>query len=308
MKRELIQLIGEELQLLRAEGVEKISVSDDVLAQLKASVPAAAAPPRKPEPKVSENTTPEIDLSKATSKGKKSGPADTASTSDPRLGEIPQFDIPDGSKKEQWETLRDRVLNCEVCRSNLNPGKKVVFGTGNLDAEIFFCGEAPGADEETEGAPFVGNAGQLLTAMIKAMGLSREEVYIANIMNWRPQTGNAYGNRPPTDEEMSFCLPYLKAQVQIIRPKVIVAMGGTAAKGLLNIETKGKMASLRGAWKEFEGTPLIITYHPSFLLHQNSVVSKRRVWEDLLAVMEKLRMAISDKQKNYFLDAIREGN
>ncbi|MFP4353438.1 MAG: uracil-DNA glycosylase, partial [Puniceicoccaceae bacterium] len=234
--------------------------------------------------------------------GPEKKPAPVAS---PSLPPPPELTLPGGGKRERWEHLRKAVLSCPTCRENLNPGKKVVFGTGSLDARIFFCGEAPGAEEETAGEPFVGEAGKLLNGMIAAMGLKREEVYIGNIMNWRPRTGNSFGNRPPTGDEMAFCLPYLKAQIAIVQPEVIVALGGTATKGLLGIETKGKMARLRGGWREFGGVPLMITYHPSFLLYNESIARKRKVWEDLLSVMDRLEMPVSEKQRNYFLAALR---
>lgn len=220
----------------------------------------------------------------------------------PELEPPPEVRLPDGSPREQWEWLRERVLGCEVCRRNLNPGKQVVFGVGSPEADLFFCGEAPGEEEENRGEPFVGPAGELLNKMIGAMGLTREEVYIANIMNWRPKTGKSFGNRPPTASEMAFCLPYLMAQLEVVRPKVVVALGATAAAGLLGIETKGRMGRLRGTWHLLkEGVPVTITYHPSFLLHNGSLSRRRQVWEDLLGVMEKVGLPISKQQRGYFL-------
>ncbi len=220
----------------------------------------------------------------------------------PELEPPPVVQLPDGSPREQWDWLRERVLGCEVCRRNLNPGKKVVFGVGSLEADLFFCGEAPGAEEEARGEPFVGPAGELLNKMIGAMGLSRGEVYIANIMNWRPKTGKSFGNRPPAPSEMAFCLPYLMAQIEVVRPKVVVALGATAAAGLLGIETKGRMGRLRGTWHSLkQGVPVTITYHPSFLLHNGSLSRRRQVWEDLLGAMEKVGLPISKQQRGYFL-------
>lgn len=208
--------------------------------------------------------------------------------------------LPEGSKQEQWEYLRDLVLNCEVCNKHKHDGCKVVFGVGNIDADIFFCGEAPGEEEERKGEPFVGAAGNLLTKIIKAMGLTREEVYIGNIMNWRPETGKRYGNRPPTAEEMAFCLPYLRAQVEVVKPKLIVALGATAAKGLLGAEAVPSMGKVRGKWQMFGETPVMPTYHPSYLLRNESMRIKRTVWEDMLQAMERAELPISEKQKNYF--------
>jgi DNA polymerase len=205
-------------------------------------------------------------------------------------------------KRERWEDLRKRVLDNEDLKKHVRPGKNLVFGVGNLDAEIFFCGEAPGADEEIQGIPFVGRAGQLLTRIIGAMGLSRETVYIGNIMNWRPEMDSETGNRPPTQEEMQFCLPYLIEQVKIVQPKVIVALGATAVSGLLGPDKNRRMSSVRGQWHEFCGIPLMITFHPSYLLRNSTNAMKRVVWEDLLRVMERIGLPIDEKQRQYFLE------
>ena len=218
-----------------------------------------------------------------------------------KMDQVEAFSLPEGSKEEQWKWLKQRVLTCPHCLKHLYPGKKLVFGSGNLDAKIFFCGEAPGADEEEQGEVFVGRAGQLLTKIIEAMGLKRSDVYIGNIMNWRPETPNRIGNRPPTQEEMQFCLPYLKGQLNIVKPKVIVALGATAVSGLLGHDAQRRMRDCRGNWFEFDGVPLMITYHPSYLLRNATNASKRIVWEDMLKVMEFLQMPVSERQKNYFL-------
>jgi DNA polymerase len=182
----------------------------------------------------------------------------------------------------------------------VRPGKKVVFGVGSLSADIFFCGEAPGADEEIQGEPFVGRAGQLLTKIIEAMGLFRSDVYIANVLNWRPEMPTEYGNRPPTREEMQFCFPYLLAQLEIVAPRVIVALGATASGALLGQDGRS-MGEIRGRWHDFNGTPLMATYHPSYLLRYSGKGARRTVWEDILLVMERLAMPISEKQRGFFL-------
>ena len=211
--------------------------------------------------------------------------------------EGPHFD----NKEDHWADLKQRVLNNPDLLKHVRPGKQLVFGVGNLNADLFFCGEAPGADEETQGIPFVGRAGQLLTKIIQAMGLAREKVYIGNIMNWRPEMDTPFGNRPPTQEEMQFCLPYLIEQVQIVKPKAIIALGATAVNGLLGYDKSRKMSEVRGTWKEFCGIPLMITFHPSYLLRNNTNAVKRLVWEDMLKVMDRVGMEISEKQKGYFL-------
>ena len=203
--------------------------------------------------------------------------------------------------------LRECVRGDAVCKENLRPGKQVVVGVGSLDAKIMFVGEAPGGEEEEIGEPFVGPAGQLLTKMIVAMGLSRGDVYMGNIMNWRPQlqlneSGVQYGNRPPNSSEMTYCLPYLRAQIEIVNPALLVALGTTAAQGLLGPASFKALGDVRGQWKEFDGRPLMVTYHPSYILRNQSNRSKRMIWEDLLKVMERAGLPISEKQRAYFLD------
>lgn len=213
----------------------------------------------------------------------------------------PEIILPELDKTGQYNWLKDKVLSCPICKQHIKPAKKIVFGVGNLDADIFFCGEAPGADEEVRGEPFVGRAGQLLTKIILAMGLTREKVYIGNIMNWRPELDSSTGNRPPTQEEMQFCLPYLRAQIAIVRPKVIVALGATAVNGLFGYDSTRRMKDVRGHWLIFEHTPCMVTFHPSYLLRNNNKQTKRIVWEDMLHVMERIGIPVSEKQRNFFL-------
>ena len=206
---------------------------------------------------------------------------------------------PAGEKAEAIAALREQALACLKCAHLVKARKNVVFGVGSIDAELMFVGEAPGADEDAQGEPFVGAAGQLLTRVIQAMGLSRQSVYIANILKCRPDTpGQAYGNRKPTPEEMQTCIPYLQAQIDLIQPKVMVALGGTATEGLLGL---GGITKLRGHWQTYRGIPVMPTYHPSYLLRNQAPPEKRRVWEDMMQVMDKLGLPISEKQRGYFL-------
>jgi len=198
--------------------------------------------------------------------------------------------------------LRTRALACVRCPNLVAARRQVVFGVGDIDASLMFVGEAPGADEDAQGEPFVGAAGQLLTRIIQTMGLSRQTVYIANILKCRPDTpGKSAGNRPPTEAEMETCIPYLFEQVDLIQPKAIVALGATAVKGLLH-ETTG-ITRLRGQWRLFRGIPVMPTYHPAYLLRNQALAEKRKVWEDMLQVMEKLGLPIGEKQRGYFLKA-----
>ena len=203
-------------------------------------------------------------------------------------------------KTAAFTALRERALACVKCPHLAASRTTVVFGVGSIDAQLMFVGEAPGADEDEQGEPFVGRAGQLLTKIILATGLSRADVYIANILKCRPDTpGQSAGNRPPTPEERATCIPYLQEQIDLIKPKAIVALGATAVDGLLG-KTLG-ITKLRGNWQTYRGIPLMPTYHPAYLLRNQAMSEKRKVWEDLLKVMEKLEMPISAKQRNFFL-------
>jgi uracil-DNA glycosylase family 4 len=175
--------------------------------------------------------------------------------------------------------IREDIGDCTRCRLAKQGRKQIVFGVGNPRADLMFIGEAPGADEDIKGEPFVGRAGQLLNNMIKAMGLSREEIYIANIIKCRPP-----GNRTPERDECETCSPFLMRQIEAIKPKAIVALGAVAAKTLLAINAS--MMELRGKWYDFRGTKLAVTYHPAFLLRDPR--QKKEAWKDLQMVMKEL--------------------
>lgn len=206
-----------------------------------------------------------------------------------------------GGKADQIAALRAQAENWAPARALGTLRETMVFSTGNPDARIMLVGEAPGYEEERKREPFVGPAGQKLTDILKAMGLAREEVYISNIVKFRPATPRqTTNNRKPTMEEMASCLPFIRAEVEILKPECIIALGGTAAEGLLGIS--GAVGSMRGSWHEFGGIPVRVTYHPSYLLRSHSDLStKRQVWEDMLAVMERLGMPVSEKQRGFFL-------
>lgn len=314
--RASLQALTAELKRLKAAGVKSLPVADESLARLRAAVKAHAADAPvsdKPAPAVAAPAAARPAVIAPEKEGPEYRPAVrefVAKPVDSGAAPVPaptEFVLPAGDKAARWAALRDRVLSDAVCRAHVRPGKKVVFGVGSIDAKIMFVGEAPGADEEIQGEPFVGAAGQLLNKMIGAMGLQRSEVYIGNIMNWRPEMpvdarGVQYGNRPPTEQEMAYCLPYLKAQIDVVNPTLLVALGSTAAQGLLGFGTFKALGEVRGRWKEFAGKPLMITYHPSYILRNQSNRSKRMIWEDLLKVMERAELPISEKQRGFFLD------
>lgn len=196
--------------------------------------------------------------------------------------------------------IREDLGECTRCKLHKQGRKQIVFGVGNPEADLMFVGEGPGADEDAQGEPFVGRAGQLLNNMIKAMGLRREDVYIANVVKCRPP-----GNRTPERDECDTCSPFLMRQIAVIRPKVIVALGAVAAKNLLAINAS--MADLRGRFYDFmptgspskprswQGAKLAVTYHPAFLLRDPR--QKGETWKDLQMVMKYLGLNLPGKQE-----------
>ena len=312
---ELLDAAIQQLQDMKAQGVRFVPVSAEGLTALNAAPRAVA----KPAP-VSHSAPVAAEVTRRTAPAFAPDPAPatlpnagTTSPSRERAGvrEDPALRVQGETvssasllspeaKSAAFAELRQRVMTCVKCAHLASSRKNVVFGVGSVDAQLMFVGEAPGADEDEQGEPFVGKAGQLLTKIIQTMGLQRGDVYIANILKCRPDTpGQSAGNRKPTPEEMQTCIPYLHEQIDLIRPKVLVALGATAVEGLLG-KTVG-ITKLRGTWHTYRGIPLMPTYHPAYLLRNQALSEKRRVWEDMLQVMEKLGMPISDKQRNFFL-------
>lgn len=212
----------------------------------------------------------------------------------------PRQDAPQ-SVEEKLAYLRERAEAWAPARRTGSLRETMVFAVGNPRAQLMLVGEAPGYDEERLREPFVGKAGQKLNDILRAMGLARESVYISNICKFRPSMGENQGtaNRPPTPDEIAACLPLVLAEIRAIEPVCIVCLGATAARGLLGQE--GSVSSLRGKWWDNQGVPVRVTYHPSYLLRNEALSARRAVWEDMLAVMQKLGLPISEKQQSYFL-------
>jgi uracil-DNA glycosylase len=212
------------------------------------------------------------------------------------IASLPEAGVADPAKA--LKLIREDLGDCTRCPLARQGRKQIVFGVGNPTADLMFIGEAPGADEDQQGEPFVGRAGQLLNNMIKAMGLEREQVYIANIIKCRPPN-----NRTPERDECETCSPFLMRQIAAIQPKVIVALGAVAAKTLLAINDS--MSNLRGRWYEFKptgvrsndpswtGAKLAVTYHPAFLLRDPR--QKKEAWKDLQRVMKELGLKAPGK-------------
>jgi uracil-DNA glycosylase family 4 len=263
--REMIDCTIQELERMKRQGITHVAVSRDTLQALGAPVPAPKRARSTPAPSAVPATSGVSDV-----------PVKSAAPV-PTRGPMPP--LPEGDVDTALAVVQARAKECVQCSELAACRHNVVFGVGDTRAELMFVGEAPGADEDMEGEPFVGRAGQLLTKMIQAMGYKRSEVYIANILKCRPPN-----NRPPLPEEMERCLPFLRQQIALIRPKTMVCLGATAVRGLLGLEQP--ISKVRGNWHLFDGIPVMPTFHPAYLLRNPS--AKREVWQDLQVVMAKL--------------------
>lgn len=270
----LKQLTIDTLRSLRNEGSARMAVDEGarsilrewmLAARKNEQVPMAVPPAKAPTPQVA--------------------PKGTAPT----------------SVEEKLAYLRARAADWKAAKALGSLRDTMVFATGSPYARLMLVGEAPGYDEERLGEPFVGRAGQKLNQILAAMGLKREDIYISNVCKFRPSMGENQGtaNRPPTEQEIAACLPLILAEIRAIHPACIVCLGGSSAKGLLGAAQS--VSSLRGRWLECQGVPVRVTYHPSYLLRNESPRAKRAVWEDMLAAMEMLGMPISERQRHYFL-------
>jgi DNA polymerase len=213
----------------------------------------------------------------------------------------PSTPVIDDGRLPKLEALKKSILTCARCPNLVSSRTQVVYGVGSPFAELMFVGEAPGEEEDLQGEPFVGRSGrEVLNKMIAAMEYTRDDLFIANVLKCRPDMPEGEsGNRKPKPAEMATCLPWLREQIALIKPKVLVTLGATAIEGLLGESVT--MRDVRGKWLDYHGVPLMPTYHPAYILRNQTLAEKRKVWEDMLLVMEKLGRPISAKQRSYFL-------
>ena len=225
-----------------------------------------------------------------------------AAAAPPPIPVVPRLVITGETLEQRLASVRQQAEQWGPARALGTLRETMVFAAGDPTSRLMLIGEAPGHEEEKRQQPFVGPAGQKLDQILKAMGSQRSAVYISNIVKFRPATARqATNNRPPTPDEIAACLPLIEAEIDLIRPACIVALGGTAATGLLACEQS--VTALRGSWHDYRGIPLRVTFHPSYLLRsQHDQATKRKVWEDMLAVMEQLGMPVSEKQRGFFLN------
>ena len=324
----LLDATIDHLQRLKAGGVRHVSISPEALESLTLSAAPSGAARRATSPKAPSlpparlpaaslpdqatltpapvstpaqvNPGPPAVEPEFIAPVENSKPTLTAPPSPQSKADYPAFPpVSNPERETAMAELRARAMVCQKCPHLASARQNVVFGVGDIYSPLMFVGEAPGADEDAQGEPFVGEAGQLLTKIIHAMGFRRETVYIANVLKCRPDMpGRPSGNRKPTSEEMKTCLPYLLEQIELIQPKVIVALGAIAVDGLLGIPTG--ISKLRGNFQSLRGIPVMPTYHPAYLLHNQARSEKRKVWEDMLQVLEKLGRPITKKERSFF--------
>ena len=298
---EALDILLEELKRQKAAGLRRVSVSDASLASLKtlagvapaSSAPAAAA---KPAPISSDirPSAPVASVRPVTPVAVK--PTVVATT--PVIADAPIFTLPAGTKAERMQALRQLVDACVETKKHLTGSHRALLGHGSLDAKVVFVGEAPSLEEMEAGKAFAGASGELLQKILGAAAISPADYYLAPVMVWRPEPPTQYSKRPPTARELAFNLPYLRAQIDVVAPRIVVALGAQAFEAL-----HGRTPSItqaRGQWFDLSGVPLMPTYHPNYLLHNPSASAKRAVWEDFLLAMEKLGLPISEKQRGFF--------
>ena len=293
---EALDILLEELRRQKATGVRHVSVSDGAMAALKALAIGAA-----PSPLPASSLRPPVAAGKSAAVMLAAGPKPVAGAEAPAQLVIPPppiFTIPAGSKAERMQALTALIHACVETRRHLSANQHPVVGTGSLAAKVLFVGDAPTVEEVEAGKPFVGPSGDLLQRILTATAIPAEDIFLVNVMVWRPEPPTVFGKRPPTVKELAFNHPYLKAQIEIVRPQVIVALGGQAFEALVGSGVP--ITQARGQWSEFDGIPLMPTFHPNYLLHNPSATAKRTLWEDFLLVMERLAVPITEKQRAFF--------
>jgi uracil-DNA glycosylase len=284
-RRILARAVRQRIEALGRAGIDRIPIPGP-LPVWKPSTPAKAARPSPtaiaaaPTPPLGA-TSPAVPLARPAVPP----PLPVSLFGEPTIDLI----VPEGERAGLLEVLSSEVAGCARCPHLASTRTKTVFGEGSPTARLMFVGEAPGADEDLSGRPFVGRAGALLTDMItKGMGLSREDVYIANVLKSRPPQ-----NRTPLPDEVANCLPYLERQIEIIRPEFLCLLGKTAASALL--ETALPLGRLRSKWHRYKTIPTIVTYHPSALLRNPAW--KRDTWEDLQTLMNAMGLKAPDRKR-----------
>ena len=285
---EALDILLEELKRQKAAGVRRVSITADSLTALKAlagtpTAPVAQATPAPAKPAAASAPAPARPVT----------PVAAAPIPD-----APIFTLAAGPKAERMQALRQLIEACAETKKHLIAPQRPLLGHGSLDAKVVFVGEAPTIVEMEAGQAFAGESGELLQKILSAAAINPADCYFVPVMVWRPEPPTQYGKRPPTAREIAFNLPYLRAQIDVVAPRAVVALGAQAFEAL-----HGRTPSItqaRGQWFDLSGVPLLPTFHPNYLLHTPSATAKRTVWEDFLLLMEKLGLPISEKQRAFF--------
>lgn len=294
---EALDILLEELRRQKAAGVRRVSVTADSLAALKAlaGTPAAPSAVATPSPAKSSAAPSPVPVRPAVPVA--AAPKAAAAAVSP-IPDAPVFTLAAGTKAERMQALRQIIDACAETKKHLVAPQRPLLGHGSLDAKVVFVGEAPTIVEMEAGQAFAGEAGELLQKILAAAAISPADCYFVPVMVWRPEPPTQYGKRPPTARELAFNLPYLRAQIDVVAPRAVVALGAQAFEAL-----HGRTPSItqaRGRWFDLGGVPLLPTFHPNYLLHTPSASAKRTVWEDFLLLMEKLGLPVSEKQRAFF--------
>ena len=297
---EALEILLEELKRQKAAGVRRVSITADSLVALKslagtppapAAAAATAAPARPVAAPASAQVRPVTPIVAVAPK-----PAVVATAAP--IPDAPIFTLAAGTKAERMQALRQLVEACAETKKHLTAPQRPLLGHGSLEAKVVFVGEAPTIGEMESGQAFAGESGELLQKILGAAAIDPADCYFAPVMVWRPEPPTQYGKRPPTARELAFNLPYLLAQIDVVAPRAVVALGAQAFEALHG--RTPTITQARGQWFDLAGVPLLATFHPNYLLHSPSASAKRTVWEDFLLLMEKLALPISEKQRAFF--------
>jgi DNA polymerase len=299
---EALDILLEELKRQKAAGVRRVSITADSLAALKAlaGTPATPASALAPAPAKAAPAPAPARPAAASSSAPVAAAAPKPAVAAPAapISDAPIFTLAAGTKAERMQALRQLVEACAETKKHLVAPQRPLLGHGSLDAKVVFVGEAPTIGEMEAGQAFAGESGELLQKILGAAAINQADCYFAPVMVWRPEPPTQYGKRPPTARELAFNLPYLRAQIDVISPRVVVALGAQAFEALHG--RTPTITQARGQWFDLGGVPLLATFHPNYLLHSPSASAKRTVWEDFLLLMEKLGLPISEKQRGFF--------
>ena len=316
------ELVSQYLRTLQEQGASMLPVDDEARAilrdwmlaarngtplprvPLQAAATAEVVPAAPPAPENAPDTSgaPRDLMAEFTAQDADDGGLEESEASE---GEpIPFFRPAGGTPQERWAGFAELLPRWKPLRELGTLREKPVPGQGSRAASILFVGDAPGVPDERAELPFQGEAGAKLDGMLRAMGITRDEVYITHLVKFRPaMPRQTLNNRPPTPQEVQLSLPILRCEVELIQPRVIVALGVIAARGLLDCGEL-PLAACQGMQGSFEGVPVIVSHHPSYLLRTNDLAERRRLWEDMLRAMEMAGLPISDRQRGYFLPKV----